>query len=179
MSTISPSIRARSHPFKLFLIKSGGNKYAAIPYHSRLFTGMTKNSKYLSPSKIAIEGLDDTQLIPKSFPGKNFYCVLEVDILNLNATKAKIVWVQDDKSVENLNPVVFDNQQDLRQIKARAIIGVLVNDKEAVPASPAGTSVKTSYVMQFVHTDLMMCNMVFDGVPVILPVPFIGGRLNF
>ena len=37
---------------------------------------------------------------------------------------------------------------------------------------------KTGYITQFVHSDLMICNMVFDGVPVILPVPFVGGRLN-
>jgi hypothetical protein len=174
-----------SHPFKMDFERSldlSGNVtyFAAINFHSRLFTGMTLNEKYLSYKKIPIQGLDFKKAVSSSFPGQNFYAVLRVTVSNLSATKAEIVWVSDDKSVEQLNPVVFDSNDSLKQTEARIIIGALVNDREAVAGTTDGPNeAKVDYVMQFINTNLMMCNMVFDGVPIIYPVPFGGGRLNF
>lgn len=180
MANLIPRIRKRVHPFYIDIIKKAGIDYLAVNYHSRLFKGMTLNDKYLSfDQTLSITGLDYIKQI-SSFPAKNFYCVLEVDISDLQPTKANIVWVEGDSKVNDLNPVVFSSTTDLRQTKARTIIGVYVFDGEATAGtlSPDTGGCKTAYITQFVHSDLMMCNMVFDGVPVVLPVPFIGGRLN-
>ena len=181
MGNLIPRIKKRVHPFYVDIIKQNDKEYLAVNYHSRLFKGMTLNEKYLSfDQTLSITGLDALKQIPGSFPGKNFYCVLEVDISNLQPTKANIVWVEGDSKVDDLNPVVFTSTTDLTQTKARTIIAIYVFDGEATAGtlSPDTGGCKTSYITQFVHSDLMMCNMVFDGVPVVLPVPFVGGRLN-
>lgn len=180
MSTLIPRTRAKVHPFNIHLVKQDKKEFLAVNYHSRLFTGMTLKDKYLNFEQLSITGLDFLEPVPSSFPGKNFYCVLEVQISNLLPIKANIVWVEGDSKAEELNPIVFEDTTNLRQVKSRTIIGVYVFDGEQIAGtlSPDFGGVKTGYITQFVHSDLMMCNMVFDGVPVILPVPFIGGRLN-
>jgi len=181
MPNLIPTVRKRVHPFFIDIVRKNGKEYLSVNYHSRLFTGMTLNEKYFSYNKISITGLDFLQSVPASFPGKNYYCVLEITVSNLSATKAAIVWVEDDKSVEKLNPVEFASTDDLKQTKARIIIGVYIFDGEATAGtlSPDAGGAKTSYISQFVHSDLMICNMVFDGIPIIYPTPFGGGRLNF
>jgi hypothetical protein len=177
-----------THPFKIDISKEGKNsdgtpKYAlAVNFHSRLYESLDLKNQYLQYNRVNINGLDFKKSVPNSFPGKNFYCVLEINISNLRATApARIVWVESDQSEEELAPVVFEGVSNLRQIKARAIIGVFVSDDEAIAGTPGGSenAVNTAYIMQFVNTNLMMCNMVFDGIPIVYPVPFIGGRLNF
>jgi hypothetical protein len=176
----------QTHPFKIDIGKQGTRSDGtpiytlAVNYHSRLFTGMGITSKYLQWLKIPIEGLDFPQEVPSSFPGENYYCVLKVSVNNLQAQEARIIWVSDDKTVNELQPVTFESGDNLRQIEARIIIGVFVSDDEAVAGLPGNESaVNTAYIMQNINTNLLMCNMVFDGVPVIYPVPFAGGRLNF
>jgi len=180
----------QAHPFKIDIGKKSATKEGkpqytlAVNYHSRLFIGMSKTEKYLQWSKIAIKGLGFSKDVPSSFGAQksaNFYCVLKVTVNNLQAKKAEIVWVSDDKTVNELQPVTFEGSDNLKQVEARIIIGVLVLDDEAIAgvASDDDTSVNTAYIMQNINTNLLMCNMVFDGVPVIYPVPFAGGRLNF
>lgn len=180
----------QTHPFKIDISKKSSSKEgrpvytAAVHYHSRLFTGMSKTEKYLQYSKIKITGLDYIKDVPASFgtptKSQNFYCVLKVTVNDLKADKAEIIWVSDDKTVDELQPVTFESSENLKQLEARIIIGVLVADDEAVAGLPGGASaVNTAYVMQHINTNLLMCNMVFAGVPIIYPVPFAGGRLNF
>jgi hypothetical protein len=181
MANLIPRIRKRVHPFYIDVVKQGDKEYLAVNYHSRLFKGMTLNEKYLSfDQTLSITGLDVLKEIPGSFPGKNFYCVLELDISNFIPTKANIVWIEGDSKADELNPVVFIGSNNLRQVKSRTIIGVYVFDGEATAGtrSPDLGGAKTAYITQFVHTDLIMSYMVFNGVPVVLPVPFIGGKLN-
>jgi len=178
MPNLIPKIRKTVHPFFIDYIKKAGKEYLGVNYHSRLFTGMSKTSKYLQWNKITITGLDYRQPIPSSFPGKNYYCVLKITVSNLIATKAEIIWVSDDKSVNDLQPVTFDSADNLRQTEARIIIGVCVFDMEST-AGTTSKGVNSGYITQFVHSDLIICNMVFDGIPIIYPVPFGGGRLNF
>jgi hypothetical protein len=190
-----------AHPFKIDILKDGRrgdglpNFKLAVNYHSRLFVGMSLNSKYLSYRKVGIKGLDFAQPVPASFPGKNYYCVLKIPVTDLQvpegtSTSAEIIWVEDDKTVNELNPIIFESNDNLKQTEARIIIGVLVSDDEAIAGTDntavvngqtvgGAGAVNTAYVVQFINTNLMMCNMVFDGVPVIYPVPFGGGRLNF
>lgn len=181
MANLIPTVTRKVHPFVLEQIDVGGTSYITVHYHSRLFTGMKLEGKYLSFKKIGIKGLDFLKKIPSTFPGKNLYCVLEITISELNPTKAEIVWVEGDQSANELNPVEFSDASSLKQSKARIIIGVLVFDAEEIAGGPSPSSggVSTEYISQFVHNDLIMCNMVFDGVPIIYPVPFAGGRLNF
>lgn len=177
-----------NHPFKIDIGRTTNSKgelqyTLAIAYHSRLYTGMSftnQGGAFLQRNRINIEGLDFPQPVPSSFPGQNYYCVLKIDVNDLQATKAEMIYVSDDKSVNQLQPVRFESSQNRRQTEARIIIGILVWDDEAIAGLEGNESaLNTVYVEQFVNTDLMMCNMIFDGVPVIYPVPFIGGRLNF
>lgn len=177
----------QTHPFKIDIRKNGtrsdGNPIysLAVNYHSRLFTGMGKTDKYLQWLKIPIEGLDQQQDVPSTFPGQNYYCVLKITVNNLQATQAQIIYVSNDQTVNQLQPVTFEGSSNLRQVEARIIIGVFVSDDEAIAGTDntSGGAVNTAYIMQNINTNLLMCNMVFDGIPVIYPVPFGGGRLNF
>jgi hypothetical protein len=182
----------QTHPFKIDIGKKGSKSDGtptytlAVNYHSRLYGPLKLANDKLQYEKIAIkefgeDGIDFAKEVPNSFPGKNFYCVLEMDISNLKVTPpAKIVWVSSDQSEAELAPVVFEGSDNLKQTKARVIIGVFVADDEAIAGLPGNDSaVNTAYIMQFVNTNLIMCNMVFDGIPIVYPVPFAGGRLNF
>lgn len=180
---------AQAHPFKIDILREGSRSdgtpklFLAVNYHSRLFTGMSftnSGGAFLQWSKIDITGLDFKEEVPSSFPGQNFYCVLKITVNDLQATKADIIWVSNDKTVNELQPVTFESSQNRRQTEARIIIGVLVSDDESVAGTPGNDSaLNTPYIMQFINTNLIMCNMVFDGTPVVYPVPFGGGRLNF
>lgn len=181
--SIVPTLKiTSSHPFKIDILKNGTKsdgtpQYAlAVNYHSRLFTDLSKTEEFLQYNQITITGLDFAQDVPASFPGKNYYCVLKIMVDNLQAKSAKIEWVSDDASVDTLQPVKFISSQDRKQTEARIIIGVLVNDDEAVAGTPAAGRINTTYIIQNINTNLIMCNMVFDGVPVVYPVPFAGGR---
>lgn len=177
------------HPFKIDIKKNGSRAdgsplyVLAVNYHSRLFTGMSKTNaggSFLQWQKINIKGLDFDKEVPSTFPGQNFYCVLKVKVANLQATEAEITWVSNDQSVNDLQPVTFESSTNLKQTEAKIIIGVFVSDDESLAGTPPGESaVNTAYIMQNINTNLLMCNMVFDGIPVIYPVPFGGGRLNF
>ena len=178
------------HPFKIDVLKNGVRSdgtpiYAlAVNYHSRIYSGMDKTNKYLQWSRVPgtypkIPGVDILQEVPSTFPGQNYYCVLKIVVNNLQPTEAQIIWVSDDKSVNELQPITFESSNNLRQTEARIIIGTLVDDDEAIAGTPPEGRINTPYIVQNVNTNLIMCNMVFDGIPVIYPVPFAGGRLNF
>lgn len=183
--------RVINHPFKVYVYIVGEQENRkplynlAVNYHSHLYKGLKIKDNYLDYERIKIEefsenGLDFVKEVPKEFPGQNFYCLLEIDIKDLQATAARIQWVLSDKSQDSLAPIVFESADNLRQTKARIIIGVFVADKERTPGRDPEEAVSNkSYFIQYVYTHLIMCNMVFDGIPVIYPVPFGGGRLNF
>lgn len=186
---ISRSPVSLAHPFKIDISKKGVRSEGepiyqlAVNYHSRLFTSMGKTDKYLQWLKIPISGLDEYKEVPSSFgsdKSENFYCVLKITVNDLQAQEAEIIWVSNDKTVDELQPVTFESGENLKQVEARIILGVFVSDDEAIAGTPGNESaVNTAYIMQNINTNLLMCNMVFDGIPVIYPVPFAGGRLNF
>jgi hypothetical protein len=178
-----------NYPFAISLYKVGlrndgkPSYNLAVNYHSHLYSGLKLKENYLDYERIKIEefsetGLDFLKPVPDDFPGKNFYCVLEININDLKATDANIQWVIGDTEEQLLAPVVFEDSENYRQTKARIILGVLVSDRERSPGLDP-TDIRRSYIVQYIYTHLMMCNMVFDGVPVVYPVPFGGGRLNF
>jgi hypothetical protein len=189
-----PSVGS-AHPFKINIGKQGKKQDGtpqytlAVNYHSRLYIGMKLREKYLSYEKVryaggsqgldfkSIKGLDFAELVPQEFPKENIYCVLELKISDLKVTNAQIKYVIDDKNEDELDPIVFESADNLKQVGARAIIGILVMDDEVIAGLDASEA-KTPYIVQLVNTNLMMANMVFDGIPIIYPVPFIGGRLN-
>jgi len=178
-----PKFSKKNHPFFIDFSIRNGKKILAVNYHSRLFRGLEVENNYMIHKIQTIKGLDFEKEVPSSFPGKNFYCVLRIKINSLNVSSqsdaATIEWAEGDNS-ELLKPIIFESANNLRQSEARIIIGVLVNDGEET----AGTlsldfgGAKTNYIIQFVNTDLLMTNMVFNGIPVLYPVPFVGGGLN-
>lgn len=182
--SLTPKDIKKSHPFKIEMSSKKGKRYLAVNYHSRLYTGFEIKNEYLIYKQKSIVGLDFKKEVPSSFPGKNFYCVLNIKTQGLqvsNEDKAvSIKWIEDDKSTNDLSPVLFESAQTLNQKEARIILGVLVFDGESTAGtlSPDLGGAKISYISQFVTTDLLMTNMVFNGVPIIYPVPFIGSSLN-
>lgn len=192
-----------THPFKIDIGVDGKNEEGisnytlAVNYHSKLYQNRSiplplGDKNYFEFDAVEIEkftenGLDFPKKVPEEFidKGENFYCVLEIELDNYQATKAKIVWIKSDSSEEELAPVVFKDTEDFVQTKARIIIGVFVIDDEAIAgtSNQSGTSgqsgaVNTPYILQFINTNLIMCNMVMNGLPIVYPVPFAGGRLN-
>ncbi len=180
---LTPNVTKRVHPFYIDFFNKNNKKYLAVNYHSRLFTNLQAENLYAIHKFQTITGLDFEKEVPGSFPGKNFYCVLKIKIESLRISSqdkaATIEWAEGDSN-DLLKPVLFDNPEDLKQIEARIIIGVLVNDGEATAGSlsPDLGGSKTSYINQFVNTDLIMTNLVLNGVPIVYPVPFVGGGLN-
>ncbi len=181
--SLTPKDVKKTHPFKIELSLNKGKRYLAVNYHSRLYTGFELKNQYLVHKQKSIKGLDFKKEVASSFPGKNFYCVLNIKINDLQISNddqaASIKWVVDDKS-EDLRPVVFESAEVLNQKEARIILGVLVFDGESTAGtlSPDLGGAKISYISQFVTTDLIMTHMVVDGVPILYPVPFIGSSLN-
>jgi hypothetical protein len=188
-TAITRPTAGQTHPFKIDISKKGSRSDGtpiytlAVNFHSRLFTGMgftNQGGAFLQWQQLDIQGLDAAQPVPSTFPGQNYYCVLRITVNNLQATQARIIWVSNDASVNQLQPVTFESSENRRQTEARIIIGVFVSDDEAIAGTDntGGGAVNTAYIMQNINTNLLMCNMVFDGVPVVYPVPFAGGRLN-
>ena len=169
-------------PFKIDwrVKKTGGQrKYSfSVNYHSKLYKGASTRGQYLDFDLITISGLDFEKEAPSSFPkSKNLYCVLKVNVSNLQAQSAKIEWVEGDSSEDDLSAIKFEDSQSYKQTEARVILGIAVRDLEAV-SGLTGDNVKTVYIIQYVNTNLIMANMVFNGIPVVYPVPIAGGRLN-
>lgn len=170
------------HPFKIDwkISKTGGQrKYNfAVNYHSKLYKGTATRGQYLEFDFLNISGLDFIKEAPTSFPNsKNLYCVLKVTISNLQAQSARIDWIEGDDKQDDLAPIKFEDSQSYKQTEARVIIGVGVRDLEASPGLRQD-NVKTVYIIQYTNTNLIMANMVFNGIPVVYPVPISGGRLN-
>jgi hypothetical protein len=188
---IPTPVLKKTHPFEIVVRSEsrGGKKIrvAAVAFHSGLFSYMNeRGEEYFEYKRIEIEkfsenGLDFAKEIPASLDctgsSQNFYCVLNITVNNLRAQSAKIQWISSDRSQNDLDPIKLDGEK--RQTEARVIIGVVACDTELVPGLPQQDSVKFPYIIQFVNTNLIMCNMVFNGVPVIYPAPISGGRLNF
>lgn len=150
----------------------------SVNYHSKIYKGITTRGQYLEFDLLTIGGLDVIKEAPSSFPkSKNLYCVLKINISNLQAQSAKIEWIEGDDNKDDLAPIKFENSENYKQTEARIIIGVAVRDLEA-SSGLVGDDVKTVYIIQYVNTNLILSNMVFNGIPVIYPVPISGGRLN-
>ncbi len=158
---------------------NGQRKYIfAVNYHSKLYKGMSTRGQFLEYDILNIAGLDFIKEAPNSFPvSKNYYCVLKVKVSNLQAQSAEITWVEGDQRDDDLAPIKFEDSQNYKQTEARVIIGAAVRDLEASPGLKNDV-IKTVYIIQYVNTNLIMANMVFNGIPVIYPVPIPGGRLN-
>jgi len=183
---IPTPVLKKIHPFEIVvrseLVNNKKTRVAAVAYHSGLFTYMDERGKdYFKYKRISITGLDKGESVPSSLSctntSENFYCVLKIIVNNLQAQSAKIEWVSGDKTEDDLDPIKLDSEK--RQTEARVIVGVIACDTELTPGLSQANSARFPYVIQFVNTNLIMCNMVFNGVPVIYPAPISGGRLNF
>lgn len=170
-----------THPFKVdWRVRkvNGERKYSfAVNFHSKLYKGMNTRGQFLEYEFFQLEGIDTIQEAPTSFPSKNYYCVLKINVSSLQGQSARIVWVEGDDKQDDLAPIKFEDAQNYKQTEARVIIGAAIRDLEAAPGLK-NDNVKTVYFCQYVNTNLIMANMVFNGIPVVYPVPIPGGRLN-
>lgn len=154
--------------------------FFAVNYHSKLYTGTQNKNTYLDWKNISIAGLDQEKEAPTGWPtsGKNYYCILKINVSSLQAQTAIIEWVEGDDQIEKLAPIKFASAEDYQQTEARVIIGVAVKDKESTAGLAPNRQTDAIYFIQYVTSNLIMANMVFNGVPVIYPVPISGGGLN-
>ena len=169
--------------------------FMGVNANSKLYYGLTLNGNNMSYDEIYIAGLGRPEPVPEEIqytvPVPSFFCVLNININGRlspyrseeSRQTAEITWVKGD-TLEDLNPIIFEDDIDKVQIGARIVIGALVSDKNQssvynVNDSRGGiNTVNSSYIVQNVNTHLMMCNMVFNGLPVLYPVPFGGGPIS-
>jgi hypothetical protein len=181
------------HPFKLELKSSnqqdseGRPKYQiSLNWHSKLYTGFKSaqngGDQFLTFEKIKISNLNFSFDVPNDiYEKKYYYCILDVLVTNLRATSAQIKFEMGNGS-DKLHPIAFESPVNQRQIAARVILGAVVNDDKYTPANALVTSegptINSTYVLQYVHSNLLMTNMVLNGVPVVYPVPFLGSTTS-
>jgi hypothetical protein len=184
-------------PFKLDIITSknldseGRPTYkTALNFHSKLYDSFKVPSdggeQYLTIKKIKINNLSFEQEIPALFYDERYYyCILEVEVSDLKAVSSTIKFVLGNKKLTELYPIVFQSADNLRQTKARVILAIVAyDDKDAATnaliTNNNNQSIPNSnaYVIQCVQSNLLMTNMVFNGVPVVYPVPFPGSTTS-
>jgi hypothetical protein len=179
---INPSFKKAVHPFQIDVTQKKDEISVAVAYHSGLFKPMSISQGRLKYNRIEIIGLDENKSFSKKLAAdENHYVVLIVKINNLQAESAEVKIIEGDTSEEELDPVKFDSEDSLKQTEARVILGVIVHDggQYAGTLSVDIGGIETYYLIQFVNTNLIMANMVMDGIPIAYPVPISGGRLNF
>lgn len=182
------------HPFKLEVFQSedldseGRPKYkTSLNFHSKLYTGFksAKNGgdQFLTFEKIKINNLNFLFDVPSEiYAKKYYYCILDVLVTNLRATSAQIKFEMGNGS-DKLHPIAFESPSNLKQIAARVILGVIVRDNKytaanALISSDNAEPIDSTYVLQYVNSNLLMTNMVLNGVPVVYPVPFLGSTTS-
>ena len=183
------------HPFKLEVFQSkdldseGRPSYkVSLNWHSKLYNGFkvpqNGGAQFLTFQKNKIDNLNFLFDVPKDIYAKQYYyCLLDVNITDLRVTSAKIKFVMGNGS-DQLHPIAFESASNLRQIAARVILGVVVSDNKytpanaLVPSSDDAPPADSVYVLQYVHSNLLMTNMVSNGVPVVYPVPFLGSTTS-
>jgi|694.fasta_scaffold00095_103 hypothetical protein len=178
LKKLTPTVSFASHPFQIHFERPDNvNIKAAISYHSSLYVGMEQSGALLKYKKLAISGLDvQTSFATASLDQKSAYAVLKVTINDYRAVKANIEWIKDENE-DSLAPIKFVNENTLKQSEARVIIGGIIFDTEQKAGLPSD-GIKTAYVHQLVSSHLIMANMVFNGIPVVYPVPICGGKNN-
>jgi hypothetical protein len=183
-------------PFRLTVIPDPDSKEknptkplykAYLNWHSALYDNMvpteTLGKKYLNFKKITIRNLNfSEELGEELYKEKYIYCVLKIPIDNFTVKPpAEIVFVPQSEP-EDLVPIAFESEENLKQIEARIIVAVIAYDDKAVAETEFAFDKKSGsrnisdsvYVIQCVQSNLIMTNMVFNGVPVLYPAPFGG-----
>lgn len=159
---------------------------AYLNWHSALYDNISPtqslSKKYLNFKKITIKNLNfTTQVSDKLYDDKYIYCVLKILIDNFTVISAEIVFVPQSEP-ENLVPVVFETEENLKQTEARVILAAIAYDDKSIAEtefsfdqeSGSRNIAQSVYVIQYVQTNLIMTNMVVNGVPILYPAPFPG-----
>lgn len=181
------------HPFKLDVLQgpidqsTGKPTYkTSLNWHSALYESVTEPDKagkeYLKFKKIKISNLDFEQEVKNEIYQKQYcYCILNVTIENLSPKEAKIIFEMGNQDPSKLLPIKFESAENFNQKEARVILAAIAYDNKYIPANAQissnskDQSKKNSlYVIQYVHSNLLMTNMVLMGTPVVYPVPFPG-----
>jgi hypothetical protein len=148
---------------------------AAVHYNSKLYRPLSLSEKYLKYSKINITGLDQIKKFPESKIKQNgVHCLLELKINQLSAKSAEIKWVEEKLSDKNSSPIELNSPEERDQITARVMIASILYDKYKIPGVTSANDVPGVYIYQYINSNLILANMIFNGVPVVFPVPFAG-----
>jgi hypothetical protein len=165
---LQSSFHKYTHPFRIeYKSKSGDrNNYELILYK--------RSYLYLPPKTVGgaigslnISKIDTIASVNLEQASKGFFAILKIKVQSLQAQSAEIEWVE---SVSSIKTIELDEQK--KQTSASIIVGCVRNDKGYNPFIQ--TDVSALFVEQNINTNLIVSNMVFNGVPVIFPVPFPG-----
>jgi|688.fasta_scaffold502313_2 hypothetical protein len=171
--------RKYTHPFKIDFtrkVKGDDIEYkAGVIKHSVLYSGAEESNGFLNFQSIEIKKIGE-MLDITDFPSKNAHILLVVTVDNLRAKSAEIK-IASDADEDSMKSVKFSDSTGFKQTEARVILGSLIFDIGITPVLK-DDNVKTAFVSQFVSTNLIMTNMVLNGVPIVYPVPFSGSKLK-
>lgn len=180
------------HPFKLDVLMGEVNPTTKKPtyetslnWHSALYTTIKEPDKagkeYLKFQKIKISNLDFREKVDDGIYEKNYYyCILNVTVENLSVKEAKIEFELGNEDPTKILPIKFESAENLRQKEARVILAAIAYDDKYIPANAQISAIdddskkNSLYIVQYVHSNLLMTNMICKGIPVIYPVPFPG-----
>jgi len=182
------------HPFKLSIFPNDNPSAQTdqveyktyLNWHSALYdnieTPLSLGKMYLNFKKITVNNLNFTQIIPKDlYVEQYYYCVLNIKIQNFKVSRAEIVFKkQSDR--ESIVPIMFESEDNLKQTEARIVLAAIAYDDKLIAETEFSFDSNTNsrnikpevYVIQYVTTNLIMTNMIFNGVPVLYPAPFGG-----
>jgi hypothetical protein len=176
---LTPSPIIPSYPFLVHISKNyEGSKLVyegAVHYNSKLYRPLTQDNKYLKYSRVSITGLDLIKKLSEDEIKKDgAHCILEIKISTLSPKSAEIKWITTKLNDQNASPIEFNSKEERDQIIARVMIASVLYDKYQIPGVTSETDSPGIYVYQYIQSNLILANMIFNGVPVVYPVPFAG-----
>jgi hypothetical protein len=151
------------HPFKIDYKSDATTVSAAINFNSFLYTSpSSSNGKF---SKFAIKDLTTIKTFTINSLSNPMYAILEIGVQSLKPQSASIVWSSNIK----IEAVELDSNKS--QTKARILIGGIKYDDKYTSLFKSD-GINLVYVEQLINTNLILANMLFNGIPCVLPVPF-------
>lgn len=155
-----------THPFNIKYNSIENSQYEAFIYKNS-YVYLPPKSASGEITQLSISKLDAKKKFSLEQASDGLYAVLKIDVQSLQAQSASIEWQTPAQGVKSLE---LDSQKN--QASASIILGVIRSDQNYLGSSSSGPS--SLYVDQNINTNLIIANMVFNGVPVIFPVPFPG-----
>ena len=156
-----------THPFKIdYKVEESNNVSVGIYPNSTLYTSPKSSSEKFA--KLPIKDLTTIKKFSIGSLSNPMYAVLEIVVQSLQPQSASIVW-----SASTSDPAV-ELDTNKNQKKARVLIGSIRKDNKYTSLTDTSLDLNSVYVEQLVSMNLILANMLFNGVPCILPAPFAG-----